>query len=178
MGNKSFILYDTDLKSMDYLTDAQIGKLFRAIKAFRLEGKTYDLGKNPTLNMLYDQIVEHLTINEKKYEATRQKRSETMKKRWQDKKSTIVDYSAIQSDIVEDSLLSDNANVNDFDNDFDFVNVNGTDACGATRENKRKNYYNKNIPRLLRDEPSYDMEAFAKKAIGLKYEKKEDSQQL
>ena len=29
----------------------------------------------------------------------------------------------------------------------------------------------KNTPALLRDEPSYDMDAFSKKAIGLKYNK-------
>ena len=182
MGNNSFILYDTDLKSMDYLTDAQIGKLFRAIKAYRLEGKTYNLGKNPALNMLYNQITEHLVFNEEKYNAIRQKRSDTMKKRWQDKKSTIVDYSALQSDIVEYSPLSDN------DNDTDTVNGNGnvTDtvtvkdnvtgfvALGVKRENKRKNYNsNKNVPKLLKDDPAYDMEAFTRRAVDLKYHKKD-----
>ena len=169
MGTNSFILYDTDLKAMDYLTDAQIGKLFRAIKAYRLDGKTYNLGNNPTLNMLYDRIMEHLVINEEKYNKTRQKRSDTMKKRWQDKKSTTVDYSAIQSTIVEDSPLSDNDNDNVTDNVNvnEYVNVNVNDACGAKTENKRKNYGSKKPPLLLQDDPSYDIEAFKRKSLEL-----------
>lgn len=35
----------------------------------------------------------------------------------------------------------------------------------------KKNQSNKNVPTLLRDEPSYDADAFMKKAIGLKYKK-------
>lgn len=41
------------------------------------------------------------------------------------------------------------------------------------RENKKagKKSQNKNTPALLKDEPSYDMDAFTRKAIGLKYNK-------
>ena len=175
MGKGSFIIYDSDLKSIDYLTDAQVGKLFRAIKAHRLEDKTLSLGKNCALNMLYDQMMEHIAINEQKYKATCEMRSETMKKRWSEKKSTIVDNSALPSTIVKGSLLSDNDNDIDIDividneneneNDIDIVNDN--EACGAKRENKRKNYHNKNIPRLLQDNPSYDIEAFKQKTLEL-----------
>ena len=40
----------------------------------------------------------------------------------------------------------------------------------------KENYYNKknNIPNLLRDDPAYDIEAFERKAIGLKYQKKDN----
>ena len=179
MGNSSFILYDTDLKSMDFLTDAQIGKLFRAIKAYRLDGKTIDLGKNPALNMLYNQIMEHITMNEEKYKASCEKRSETMKKRWNEKKSNIVDYSALQSTIVEGSPLSDNdndndnVNVNDNVNENDNENDNESVALGVKRENKRKNYSGRKPDFYSEGEPTYDIEAFTKKAIGIKYEKKE-----
>ena len=172
MGINSFIIYDSDLKSIDYLTDAQIGKLFRAVKAYRLEGTITDLGKNPALNMLYDNIIDHIDINEKKYNATRQKRSETMKQRWNERKSAIVDYSAQQSTIVNDSPLSDNDIVNDIDNDIVIVNDNEYAALGAKRENKRKNYHGKKKSSPLRGEPSYDIDSFTRKAIGLKYEKK------
>ena len=71
-----------------------------------------------------------------------------------------------------------------YDTDTDTVTdtVNVTDTVtdtapyGVKRENKRKNYFDKknNVPNLLRDEPSYDIDAFTRKAIGLKYEKKDN----
>ena len=175
MGNKSFVIYDTDLKSMDFLTDAQIGKLFRAIKTYRLEGKTTDLGKNPALNMLYGQIMEHIIINEEKYKSACEKRSDAMKKRWDEKKSTIVDYSTLQSNIVEDSPLSDNDNENDNVNVNDNVNDNDNEhgALGEKIEKKRKKYSGRKPDFYSEGEPTYDIEAFTKKAIGIKYEKKE-----
>ena len=173
MGKGSFIIYDTDIGSLSYLTDAQAGKIFKAIADYRHKGVKPDLGKNPAVNILYNQIIEHITINEEKYKFTCEKRSETMKKRWNDKKSSIVDYSAQQSTIVEGSLLGDNDNVNDIVNVNDNDNVNDIVAFGVNRENKRKNYYNKNQKFPPEGEPSYDLDAFTKKAIGLKYQKKE-----
>ena len=68
-----------------------------------------------------------------------------------------------------------NDNVNDNDNDNVNVNENDNVACGAKKKTK-ENYYNKknNIPNLLRDDPAYDIEAFERKAIGLKYQKKDN----
>ena len=173
MGKESFILYDSDVKSLEYLTDAQAGKLFKSIAKYRQGATKPDLGKNPAVNILYDQIINHININEEKYQSTCNKRSEAMKKRWNDKKNTIVDYSTLPSTIVQGSPLSDNDNVND----NDIVNVNDNDnvACGTKRENKKNNYYNRknNVPALLRDEPSYDAEAFMRKAINLQYKKRE-----
>ena len=175
MGKESFILYDSDVKSLEYLTDAQAGKLFKSIAKYRQGATKPDLGKNPAVNILYDQIINHININEEKYQSTCNKRSEAMKKRWNDKKNTIVDYSTLPSTIVQGSPLSDNDNdnVNDIDNDI--VNDNDNVACGAKRENKKNNYYNRknNVPALLRDEPSYDAEAFMRKAINLQYKKRE-----
>lgn len=164
MGSGSFILYDNDMKSLEYLTDAQIGKIFKAIAKYRQDGTKPNLGKNPALNILFNQIVDHININEEKYKSACNKRSEAMKKRWSDKKNSVVDYSPLSSTIVQGSPLSDNDNVNDIDIDNDIVNdnVNESVACGAKKENKKNNYYKRknNVPALLRDEPSYDIDAF------------------
>ena len=181
MGKGSFILYDTDLRSLSYLTDAQAGKLFKAIANHRLEGSAPDLGKNPAVNILYNQIIEHIAINEEKYQELCAKRSEAINKRWSKAKENPIqkytnEYSSIQENT--NGYINDNDNVNDTVNDNDIDNVNGTVAFGVNKENKRKNYYNKNnnVPALLRDEPSYDLDAFTRKAIGLKYQKKENQQ--
>ena len=181
MGKGSFILYDTDLKSMFYLSDAQAGKLFKAIAHYRLEGIESNLGKNPAVNILYNQIIEHITINEKKYQELCAKRSEAINKRWSKAKENNIQqdtnvYSSIQENTngyINDNVNdNDNVNVNDTDND------NGNVASGVNKNNKRKNYYNKNnnVPALLSDEPSYDLDAFTRRAIGLKYQKKENKQ--
>lgn len=166
MGKDSFILYDSDLKGFEFLTENQAGKLFKALIKFRLEGIKPNLGNNAAVNILFNQITEHIAINESKYKATCAKRSEAMKKRWGNDKISIEEDSILYSTIEKGSPLGDN------ENDNDNVIDNVRDACGAKKQNKRNNYYGKNTPRLLRDEPAYDMDAFTRQAIGLKYEKK------
>lgn len=170
MGKDSFILYDSDLKGFEFLTENQAGKLFKALIKFRLEGTKPNLGNNAAVNILFNQITEHIAINESKYKATCAKRSEAMKKRWGNDKKSIEEDSILYSTIEKGSTLGDNDNENDIDNDIVIDNV--RDACGAKKQNKRNNYYGKNTPRLLRDEPTYDIDAFTRQAIGLKYEKK------
>ena len=178
MGKGSFIIYDSDLESLGILTRTQTGKLFKALAAYRLEGKTPDFGNDKAVSILFQQMLTHITINEEKYEAICQRNSESAKKRWQNKHNSMPAhahaYERIQNDA--NACVNDNDNVNDNDYDNDYVNDNDTVPYGAKRE-KRKNYYgNKknNVPALLRDEPSYDIEAFTRKAIGLKYEKKDN----
>lgn len=175
MKKGSFILYDSDLQGVLLLTVHQAGKLLKALAKYRLEGIESDFGNDVAVAILYRQIIDHIAINEEKYNEACKKRSETMKKKWNERKNTengSTLYSTI--DKSSDSYIYDNDNYNE--NDID--NVNDNDACGAKRENKRKNYYNKknNVPALLRDEPSYDIDAFTRKAIGIKYEKKDSAQ--
>ena len=176
MGKESFILYDSDVKSLDYLTDAQAGKLFKSIAKYRQNATKPDLGKNPAVNILYDQIIDHIKINEDKYKEMCEKRTQAINKRWNKNQESNAkntnEYKCIQEYTSE--YLNDNDNVNDIDNDIVNVNENDNVACGAKRENK-KNYYNRknNVPALLRDEPSYDAEAFMRKAINLQYKKRE-----
>ena len=111
-------------------------------------------------------MITHITINEEKYKAICQKNSESAKKRWQN--NSMRTHAKL--------CVNDNDNDNDNDNENDYDNDN--EPCGPKRE-KRKNYYGKknDVPTLLRDEPTYDAEAFMRKAIGLKYQKKDDTAQ-
>ena len=175
MGKGSFIVYDVDLESLNFLTDKQAGCLFHAIADYRLEGKEPDFGKDSTLKVLFHQITQHIEINEEKYKALSIKRSEAAKKRWN---KNACAYDALQSDAKQ--CLYDNDTVNDTVTVNDTETVNDTDnvACGAKKKTKENNYYNKknNIPKLLQDDPAYDIEAFERKAIGLKYQKKDNAQ--
>ena len=182
MNKGTFILYDIDLESIDYLSDPQVSRLFRAIIKYRLKGITPDFSDDAALKIIFHQISEHIALNEKKYKETCQKKSIAMKKRWEtSNKNSIEDYRTLCPTIEEGVTLGDTDTVTDTDTgtgtDTDTVNdtVNDTDACGAKRENKRKNYYNKkkDVPILLRDEPAYDVDAFMRKAIGIKYKKPE-----
>ena len=177
MGKESFILYDSDVKSLEYLTDAQAGKLFKSIAKYRQGATKPDLGKNPAVNILYDQIINHININEEKYKELCAKNSERAKKRWHQPNNTMPAYADACSGIPAHTgaCLYDNDNVNDNDNDIVNVNDNDNVACGTKRENKKNNYYNRknNVPALLRDEPSYDAEAFMRKDINLQYKKRE-----
>ncbi len=177
MTKGSFILYDSDLKALELLTKSQVGTLFKALAGYRLRGEEPDFGKNVAVDIIFRQIVTHIEINEEKYRATCEKKSEAMKKRWSrdEKSKPIVKDSTLYYSAEEGLLLGDNDNVNENENENENDNdtENDTDACGAKRENKRKNYHSKNTPRLLRDEPSYDLDAFTRSAIGLKYKKKE-----
>ncbi len=169
MKKGTFILYDVDLKATGLLSEEQTGRLFQALAGYRLRGEKPDLNDDIAVNILFNQIVEHIAINEEKYAQLCKRNSEIAKKRWQNSKNANADESIISDTNV---CLYDNDTDNDTDNDND------TDACGTQKKTKkRKNYdYNNssnksNIPKLLRDEPNFDMKAFEQKALNLKYEK-------
>ena len=183
MKKGSFILYDADLEGLEYISDLQAGKLFKAIRSFRLGGDSTFVSKNPAVNILYSQITGHISINEEKYNTACKKKSQAMKKRWSEDNKTKEEDSTLYSSLEKGCLLGDNdndnenenenvnvnvnVNVNENDNDNDNKNDIVTDnvPCGAKTENKRKNCYSKNVPRLLQDEPSYDIEAFKRKSL-------------
>lgn len=168
MAKGSFIVYDVDLQSLDYLTYEQIGRLFSALSKHRLQGIKPDFGDDRALQILFHQMSEHIAINEEKYKATCKRNAESAKKRWSDKNDARA-CAGMPTDANACVYDTDT----DTDNDTDTVTETDTEPCGAKKE-KRKNYYGKknNFPALLSDEPTYDAEAFMRKAIGLKYDKK------
>ena len=68
MGKGSFILYDTDLKSVKLLSENQAGRLFLGLATYRLDGISPDFNDDLALRVLYQQIDDHIKINEKKYD--------------------------------------------------------------------------------------------------------------
>ena len=186
MGKGSFILYDTDLKSVKLLSENQAGRLFLGLATYRLDGISPDFNDDLALRVLYQQIDDHIKINEKKYDELCKRNSAFAKKRWQQSKTENYNSSMpMYADACAgmptyaNACLNDNDNVNDNDNDNVNVYDNDKDtvACGAKKKTKENNHYNKknNIPKLLQDDPAYDIEAFERKAIGLKYQKKDNA---
>ena len=162
MGKGSFILYDKDLKGVILLTDSQAGKLFKALATYRLEGKNASFGNNVAVTILFQQFIDHIAINEEKYKALCERNAQSAKKRWNNKQSDGNVCAGMPTHASACIYDNDNVNENDIVNDDD----NDNDACGVKRENKRKNYNNKTIPRLLQDEPRYDTDLFLRKTIG------------
>ena len=111
MRKGSFIIYDSDLESLNFLTELQIGKLFKDLANYRLKGTEPDFSNDQALSILFQQLVTHITINEEKYKAICQKNSESAKKRWQN--NSMRTHAKL---CVNDN---DNDNVNDYDNDND-----------------------------------------------------------
>ena len=184
MKKGSFIIYDSDLENAMLLDDQQLARLMRALAKYRLEGTEPGLSDDVAVSILSRQMALHISVNEEKYKKMCQRNSESAKKRWQNSKT---DASACERIPTHTSAcLNDNDNENDNDNvnDDDNENDNENDdvdvdaVCDAKKQNKRKSYYNRknDVPILLRDDPAYDMEAFTRKAIGIKYKKPESVQ--
>ena len=179
MKKGTFLLYDIDLESITYLSDMQMARLLRAIIGYRLKGETTDFSDDAALKIIFHQITEHISLNEEKYKTLCEKNSEIAKKRWAKQKAS--DNEDIPTHTSEYESIPKDTNLCLYDTDTvtdtGTVNVTHTDthACGAKRENKRKNYYNKknNVPELLRDNPSYDLDKFMRSALHPVYKKPE-----
>ena len=163
MKKGSFILYDKDLQGVLLLSDYYAGRLFKAVAKYRLTGEKTDFGNNLTLMVLFQQIVDHIEMNEEKYQEVCEKRSQASRKRWDKDKNNPNESNCINLNANE--CLYDNDNDNENVNVNDNVNGNDNNACGAKRENKRKKYYNKNED--IKGEPSYDLELFRSRIVGL-----------
>ena len=57
MGKGSFILYDTDLKSVRLLNADQAGRLFLAISSYRLDGEEPDFSDDLALSISFSLSV-------------------------------------------------------------------------------------------------------------------------
>ncbi len=172
MKKGTFILYDVDLQAVRFLSDEQAGKLFKALAKYRLKGEYPDFAGDSALNILFHQISEHIAINEEKYRETCRKNAESAKKRWNNQNSadTMPTHAQACERIKSDAKLC----LYDTETDTDTVNVydteTDTDACGAKRKTKKDYYSQRNKTAYqLNNEPSYDMDAFTKKALNLKY---------
>lgn len=137
----SFILYNSFYDPLKLLTDEQLGRLFRAIFEFNINGSEE---VSNDIKMAFAFIKNQLIVDSKKYENTLKRKSEAgkrgMKSRWSNSKENITeitnDNSVINdiTKITEDNSvintitnitkITDNENVNDNENENVNVNVN------------------------------------------------------
>lgn len=134
---KSFIFYDSDLECVEFLSNKQIGTLFKAIAKYRLEEVLPDFSEDAALNILFHQITTHMAMNEEKYKTICEQRSLAARKRWDAKEKEMVQEDANASKCIQDDAKRCyNDNVNDIDNDIDNVNdidiENENDASALT----------------------------------------------
>ena len=57
MSKGTFILYDIDLESIEFLTPLQVGELFIALSKYRLHDETPDFGDDRALKIIFHQAV-------------------------------------------------------------------------------------------------------------------------
>lgn len=127
---KSFILYDSDMFCLRYLTDKQAGILFKSIAALREDAPLPDISSDSALSIAFHQISAHMAMNEEKYAKICEQRAKAAEKRWRKDANASV---CIQEDTKEcyndNDIVIDNENDNDIDNDNenDIVNDNDND---------------------------------------------------
>ncbi len=97
---KSFVLYNDYQKHVDRLSDDDAGRLFKALFRYSISGEEPEL--SASADIAFSFISAQIDRDSKKWENTRQKRSDAAKKRWAD----------------DSKCIPGNAN--------DAVNVNGT----------------------------------------------------
>ncbi|MBR4627688.1 MAG: hypothetical protein IKO47_08325 [Ruminococcus sp.] len=124
-NKKSFVLYTDYFEHINSLSDAEAGRLFKAIML-------YESGKDtPALEgctaMAFSFIRSQLDRDNEKWEEVRRKRSEAASKRWSMQKDTNECKSIIcnaNDAVTVNADLTDNVAVNDNVNDTAYVNVN------------------------------------------------------
>ena len=100
---KSFIFYDSDLECVEFLSNKQIGTLFKAIAKYRLEEVLPDFSEDAALNILFHQITTHMAMNEEKYKAICELRAAAAKKRWAKEDGDTQDDADVYMDITGDT---------------------------------------------------------------------------
>jgi hypothetical protein len=155
MGKGSFILYDIDLESVRFLTKEQVAEFFIASVDNILDGNSPDFGNDSALKLLYHQITSHIALNEEKYKALSNKRSEAAKKRWN--KTDANECKAMQNDAKLCLYDTDTVTVTDTDTDTDTVTVTDTVTDTVTVNNYSINFENiyKEYPRKGDKKKSY-----------------------
>ena len=89
---KCIILYHDALEQWDMLSNEQAGILIKALLRYGQSGERIK-SDDEALTMAFSFISSQIDRDHKKWENAREKRSNYMKKRWEQSKSTIVDHS-------------------------------------------------------------------------------------
>lgn len=128
MEKESFILYNSFYEPIKTLKNEQLGKLFRAIFNYTING---EITKDNDILVAFMFIKNQLDMDNEKWQKEKEKRSEAGKKgmasRWGNKNNITNDNSVINSynknNSVINAITKITDNVNDNVNDNDNVNV-------------------------------------------------------
>lgn len=122
---EGFIIYKSFYEPLKVLTDEQIGRLFKAIFEYQINGTTK---VDNDIKMGFEFFKNQFRIDDEKYDKRCKKNQENIEKYWKNKdskKSTNV-YERIQTNTKRTDKDKENEkdNVNDNDNENDKENVN------------------------------------------------------
>ena len=150
----SFILYTSFYEPLKLLTDEQLGRLFRAIFEFNINGSEE---VSNDIKMAFAFIKNQLIVDSKKYENTLKRKSEAgkrgMKSRWSNSKENITEITndnSVINDITK--ITEDNSVINDItkitkitdnDNDNDNENENVNDNVIKEKKIKKRKVFQK-----------------------------------
>ena len=131
MERESFILYTSFYEPLKYLSDSQMGKLFKAIFEYQINGNT-DVENE--IRIAFEFIKNQLDIDAEKWKDEKQKRSDAgkkgMAKRWKKDSNVITEDNKNNSVINSITNITDNVNENVNVNVNDNVNViDNSDSC-------------------------------------------------
>lgn len=125
MGKDTFIVYTSFYKPISFLSDKQLGRLFRAIFRYNL-GEAVDVEDD--IRMAFEFFKNQFEIDESKYQAKIMQNIESGRKGgnpnfkkgkpnpyYSNNKGKITKHNQPLSDITEDKPINDNVNVNDND---------------------------------------------------------------
>ena len=144
MEKESFILYNSFYEPIKTLKNEQLGKLFRAIFNYTING---EITKDNDILVAFMFIKNQLDMDNEKWQKEKEKRSEAGKKgmasRWGNKNNITNDNSVINSynknNSVINAITKITDNVNDNDNVNENVNDNDNDNNNIIRDSFEKN---------------------------------------
>lgn len=141
-NKNSFVFHTEWLDSIKLLPSEKIFPLLEAISNYTQTGIEPEI-EDPMIKILFSALFPRMSQDRDKYVESCKKKSEAMKKKWEEKKntiedystlsSTIEDYSTVKKTIVEDSQSSDT----DTDNDTD-IDINNIKEKNIKKEKTKK----------------------------------------
>ena len=153
MERESFILYTSFYEPLKYLNDAQMGKLFKAIFEYQINGNT---NVENEIRIAFEFIKNQLDIDAEKWKDEKQKRSEAgkkgMAKRWNKDSNIITSDNKNNSVINAITKITDNVNENVNENVNDIYTLSEAQASSSDTAKASKHKYGEFKHVLLKDE--------------------------
>jgi hypothetical protein len=124
---KSFIVYYTTYETLKDFKDAELGKIFRAMCEYDINGVETALPKH--LQIAFNFIKAHLDADKKKYKEKCEKNKLSAEKRWEEKNANVCERMRTH----KKNAYIDNDIDNDIDIDIDNINI-----INKTRQDKTR----------------------------------------